>query len=122
MCHFEETVLLTKILLDVDVLRLDFLHISQKRDRFLFDLTTEKKIKKLLDFAEHRKNNNRIQGNNMRILSVFWYQRNIQAETLINAKQKEVPCEYGPHNRPMYGIVIIGEIDPDYSKELIIVR
>ena len=63
-----------------------------------------------------------MKNNKLTLLSIIWNHRNITAEKLINAKGKWVPCAYGPHTTPLYAQVCIGQINPDYNKEIITVK
>ena len=119
--QFRETILFTKILVNIDVLSQDFLQVPKnKKERILFDLTTNTKNKIVLDY-EKKHNKNWMKNNKLSLLSVIWNHRNIRAEILINAMGKWVPCAYGPRNRVLYAQVCIGKINPDYNKELITV-
>ena len=58
----------------------------------------------------------------MKLLAKTWNGRNIRAESLIKAKGTVATCQYGKRHCAMYGAVIIGNIDQDYTKELIKVK
>ena len=52
--QFRETVLFTKILVNIDVLSQDFLQVPKnKKERILFDLTTNTKNKIVLDYEKN---------------------------------------------------------------------